>query len=146
MALVPRILGVDYGRKRTGLAVSDALGMMAHPLPTHEGPPDLAISAIASLVKDRDVARVVVGLPLSMDGTDSDMTREVRTFAARLAAALGAAVTVELQDERLSSAGAEDALREIGLKPSKNKSRIDAMAACELVRAALGGAGGNPVA
>lgn len=137
-----RILGIDYGRKRIGVAASDPLGMMAHPLDTLEGTPERAIETIAALAKDREIARIVVGLPLNMDGTDSDMTREARAFAAKVKAAT--ALPVELLDERLSSAGAEDALRGIGLKPGKHKGKVDAIAACELVSAALGGAKGTP--
>ncbi len=135
-----RVLGVDYGRKRTGLAISDPLGMTALPLPTHEGPPDRAIVAIVAHAKERDAARVVVGLPLNMDGTDSEMTREVRAFAARVKQAIS--LEVELLDERLSSAGAEQTLADLGVKPKDRKGKVDALAACELVRAALGGAKG----
>ncbi|HXB63985.1 MAG TPA: Holliday junction resolvase RuvX [Solirubrobacteraceae bacterium] len=99
-----RVLGLDYGSARCGCALADPSGTIvtpvaAVPLPaTRRG-----LDALRTLVAEREVERVVVGLPLSLSGAESDQTRETRRFAARLARRLGEGVPVELHDERLTT-------------------------------------------
>ena len=99
-----RVLALDYGSARCGCALSDPTGTLATPIEdvpragTRRG-----LARLTELVAERDVERVVVGLPLSLSGGDSDQTREARAFAERLAAALGPGVPVELYDERLTT-------------------------------------------
>lgn len=126
-----RILAVDYGERRIGLAMSDPSRIIAQPLPTLQRkrgkrPP---IQAILDLIRDNDVGALVVGLPLTLAGVDSDWTREVREFGARLAER--AALPVTFVDERLSSVAAERAVRSLGLPKHERerKGRIDAAAA-----------------
>ena len=126
-----RILAVDYGERRIGLAMSDPSRTIAQPLPTLQRkrgkrPP---IQAILDLIRDNDVGALVVGLPLTLAGADSDWTREVRDFGARLAAR--AAMPVTFVDERQSSVAAERAVRSLGLPKHERerKERIDAAAA-----------------
>jgi len=99
-----RVLGLDYGRARCGCAVSDPTGTLVTPLATVERPSERrGLDALLALVDEREVQRVVVGLPLSLDGRDSEQTRETRRFARRLAQRLGETVPVELHDERFTT-------------------------------------------
>ena len=99
-----RVLALDYGSARTGVAVSDPTGMLATPLDvvtkanTRRG-----LDRLATIVRDTGAERVVVGLPLSLSGRDSAQTEEARAFAERLAARLGAGTPVELYDERFTT-------------------------------------------
>jgi putative Holliday junction resolvase len=99
-----RVLALDYGSARTGVAVSDPTGTLATPLDvvtkanTRKG-----IDRLATIVRETGAQRVVVGLPLSLSGGDSAQTEEARAFADRLARRLGEAVPVELYDERFTT-------------------------------------------
>lgn len=136
---MPRILGVDYGERRVGLSLSDPTATIATPLPTlarrkGKRPP---VAPIARLVEEHEVSEVVVGLPLTLAGDDSDWTREVREFAASLGERTGLSVT--LQDERMTSVQAERAVRSLGLSKEKReqKERVDAAAAVLILQAYL---------
>jgi len=99
------VLALDYGSARCGCALSDPTGTLATPIEPILHPATKAgIRALRELVAERDVDRVVVGLPLSLSGRDSDQTREARAFADRLRSALGAEVPIELYDERFTTA------------------------------------------
>ena len=99
-----RVLALDYGSARCGCAVSDATGTVATPIePVARPATRRGLARLRALVRERDVGRVVVGLPLSLSGEDSEQTREARAFAARLVEVLGDAVPVELYDERLTT-------------------------------------------
>jgi putative Holliday junction resolvase len=101
-----RVLALDYGRTRCGVALSDPTGTLATPQQPIERPGEEAgMARIAELVRDLEVKTVVVGLPLTLRGENSDQTRETREFAARLAEAV-APVPVALADERLTTAQA----------------------------------------
>ena len=106
-----RILGLDHGTKRIGLAVSDALGLAAHGLPTlSRAGMEVDLAAIAALVAEREIDEVVVGLPRNMDGSEGLQAKQARAFAARLREALG--LPVSFEDERLTSERAQRALAE----------------------------------
>ena len=99
------MLALDYGSARCGCALSDPTGTLATPIEPILRPATKAgIRALRELVAERAVDRVVVGLPLSLSGRDSDQTREARAFADRLRSALGAGVPIELYDERFTTA------------------------------------------
>jgi putative holliday junction resolvase len=99
-----RTLGLDYGSARCGCALSDPTGTIVTPINViSEAASRRGLATLAALVNERQVERVVVGLPLSLSGADSEQTRETREFAARLARRLGEGVTVELHDERLTT-------------------------------------------
>lgn len=136
---MPRILAVDYGERRVGLALSDPSALIASPLSTMKRrkgkrPP---LAPITRLVEEHGVDEIVVGLPLTLDGDDSDWTREVREFARSLGERTG--LPVSLQDERMTSVEAERAVRSIGLpkKKREQKERIDAAAAMLILQAHL---------
>lgn len=123
------ILGIDYGEKRIGLAVSDPLGIAAHGLDTVEADSEGSeLDRIAEIVSERDVERIVVGLPLHMDGGEGEVARKVRGFVKSLKRCIPD-VTVELLDERLTSARAHRALSSEGVSMKERKKRVDRMAA-----------------
>ncbi len=134
-----RILAVDYGERRIGVALSDPLRMIATPLPTLQRkrgkrPP---VQAILDIVQANDVDALVVGLPLTLAGTESEWTLEVRAFGETLARRSGLPVT--FVDERMSSVAAERAVRGLGLPKHERerKDRIDAAAAVLILQAHL---------
>jgi putative Holliday junction resolvase len=101
-----RILALDFGEARCGCALSDPTGTLATPLEAVEAPGTRrGLATIADLVHDRDVDRVVVGLPLTLSGEEGAQARATREFAARLADLVD--VPVELHDERLTTRQAE---------------------------------------
>ncbi len=104
-----RVLALDYGSARCGCALSDPTGTIATPIAPILRPTTKAgVKALRALVEAREVQRVVVGLPLSLSGDDSQQTREARSYADRLRAALGAKIPVELFDERFTTTIAVD--------------------------------------
>jgi putative holliday junction resolvase len=99
-----RVLALDYGSARCGCAVSDPTGTIVTPLEHVERPGTRrGMLALVELVREREAERVVVGLPLSLAGSDTAQTRETREFAERLARRLGEDVPVELHDERFTT-------------------------------------------
>lgn len=128
-----RVLAVDYGRRRMGLAVSDELGLTARPLATLERTnrrDDLR--RLRELIRVHHVRRVVVGLPLHLDGGESDMAAEARRFAARLHK--GAGLPVTLVDERLTSWEAEQTGSAPAKTPRRRRAQRDQLAAALILR------------
>ena len=122
------IAAIDLGRRRIGVAVTDAASMGAHPVGIVERralKDDL--EAIAAMLRDRDVSAIVVGLPLNMDGSEGPAARGARKFADQLATALG--VGVELFDERLTSFEARERLADMPVRKGARKTGLDALAA-----------------
>lgn len=134
-----RFLAVDYGERRVGLALSDPTGTIATPLPTllrrrGKRPP---VAAIAALAEAHEAAGLVVGLPLTPAGDESDWTREVRSFGTALGERTG--LPVAYIDERMTSLRAERAVRSLGLPRHRReeKDRVDAAAAVLILQAYL---------
>jgi putative holliday junction resolvase len=134
-----RIIGLDLGERRIGVAISDPTGTLARPVSVLERPPGdadalrVVTDEIRRLTADEDgVESIVLGLPRRLDGTPNDMTPRVEAFARQLHAASG--LPVALQDERLSSREAESrlALREKDWRARKKK--IDAAAAAIILQ------------
>ncbi len=99
-----RVLALDYGSARCGCALSDPTGTIVTPIEAVAKPASRrGLAALGQLVSEREVKRVVVGLPLSLRGHDTDQTRETRAFAQTLARRLGEDVPVELHDERYTT-------------------------------------------
>ncbi len=127
---VARVLGVDHGERRTGLAVSDPLGMIAKPhVEVRAGSEDEMVAAVAAEAAALEVAAIVVGLPLNMDGTEGPRAASVRAFVERLRDAV-APVDVALRDERLTSADAASRLRAQGRhRDAADKTAVNLVAA-----------------
>ena len=127
-----RLLGVDHGDRRIGLALSDPIPIIASPLKTVTvNNNQEAIDAILGIVKAYDVVLVVVGLPIGMKGQETAQTNHVRKFADSLTKN---GIKVALQDERLTSVSAKRSLLEQQMKTSKNKGLIDQTAAAILLQ------------
>ena len=124
-------LALDYGRRRIGIAISTALGTV-HPRPRLERrTPAADIETLKALAVEEEAHAIVVGLPHHMNGTTSEMEREVRRFAEELAAACG--LPVYGTDERLTTQEAESILRQRDLNGRARKERRDSAAACLLL-------------
>jgi putative Holliday junction resolvase len=99
-----RVLALDYGSARCGCALSDPTGTIVTPIdPVAQPAGRRGLATIARLAAEREVEHVVVGLPLSLRGEDTEQTRETREFAASLARRLGEGIPVELHDERFTT-------------------------------------------
>jgi len=129
-----RYLAIDYGLKRTGLAVCDASETIVSPLAVVQGRKDL-IERIKRVVASEAIRAVVLGLPLNMDGTEGPQAKLVRAFGNELGKQLG--IPVHFQDERLSSFEAEQRLMEMDLTRAKKKERLDALAAADILQTFL---------
>jgi putative transcription antitermination factor YqgF len=99
-----RVLALDYGSARCGCALSDPTGTIVTPIATVTRPASKrGLATLRELVRERDVQHVIVGLPLSLRGEDTDQTRETRAFARELSRRLGEGVPVEMHDERFTT-------------------------------------------
>ena len=125
-----RSLGVDYGTKRVGLALSDPLGLTARPLAVV--PRSKIIEEVVSLVKEQEVGTIVVGLPTGLGGDEGISASEARKLADELATATG--VDVVLRDERYTSRMAESALLESGMKRRQRRESVDKVAAAIILQ------------
>ena len=124
-----RVAGIDYGRKRLGIAICDAQRIIASPFCQHapSGDPAAEAAFVRKFVAAEDIVGFVVGLPIHADGSDSKMSVEVERFGAWLAEAT--ARPVVFRDERYTSIEATGKLAGLGLSRGKKKSRTDSLAA-----------------
>jgi putative holliday junction resolvase len=130
-----RVLALDYGVARCGCALSDPTGTLATPIePVLRPATRKGLARVCDLVREREVGRVVVGLPLSLSGRDSDQTQETRAWAARLAERV--MVPVELYDERFTT-------RLANRDPGEPTSSEDSRAAAHLLTGWLAAHGGE---
>ena len=133
-----RVLAIDLGSVRVGVAISDELGLMAHPRPHLPGGDTARLLAqIQELAVAEGVERFVVGLPRHLNGTEGRGARDARRFAAALAKLTG--MPVALVDEWLSTREAHARLREAGSKQRATRQRIDSAAAAVLLQSWLDG-------
>jgi putative Holliday junction resolvase len=131
-----RILGLDVGDKRIGVAISDPEEILATPLAIIAREDDKkAIADIIELVDQHDVERIVVGLPYSLDGSIGRQADKVMDFAERLSKHTTA--SIEVWDERLSSVAVERLLREAGSKKARKRAKQDAAAAAFILQGYL---------
>jgi len=129
-----RYLAIDYGAKRTGLAICDPAETVASPLTVIEGQKDL-LKKIVDVVKQENVEAIVLGLPLNMDNSVGPQAKLVFKFGRQLEKAVN--IAVYFQDERLSSFGAGEKLAPADFSRKKKKKRLDAIAAAEILEAFL---------
>ena len=133
-----RLLGLDVGASRIGVAISDPTGAIVSPLDAiTRASLDNDLAAIAGLALEHGVAAIVVGLPVSLSGGLGPQGRAVRDFIRALSES--SAVPVRSQDERFSTAEAERLLREAGHAPSRNKGLRDSASACVILQSYLDG-------
>ena len=138
-----RVLAIDYGRKRIGLALSDELQMTARPLATIVRVNRQSdVRRLRELCRARGIAQIVVGHPVHLTGRSGAMAEEAARFAARLRKELG--IPVELLDERLTSWEAEQVVRQNASSTRKRRESLDDVAAAILLREYLDRKGGGP--
>ena len=131
-----RILALDVGSRRIGLAISDALGITAQGLPTLDRMKDKdVVESLRKIIQEQDVGEVVVGLPLNMDGSHGPKARETASFAECLKTELG--VAVKLWDERMSTQEVERLMIEGDVSRGKRRKRIDKLAAQVILQSYL---------
>jgi len=134
--VVGRVAAIDLGKARVGVAVSDELGVCAHPRPALDGGNRRAVlEALTGLAREEGVKRFLVGMPLELDGREGPAARKALAFAQALADAAG--VEVEMVDERLSTVEASRRLREGGVSARRAKPRVDGAAAAVLLQSWL---------
>ena len=134
--LLGRLMGLDYGSKTTGIALSDPTQLIASPYETvtreKEGKIRPTLRRIIELAVSQDVERIVLGYPLNMDDTRGERAEKTEEFKALLERRLEAEqldIPVVLWDERLSTAGADEVLEESGVAAAERKRYIDKIAA-----------------
>lgn len=132
-----RVLAIDYGDARTGLAFSDLMGILCgEALTINEWNPERLADTIAGMLPSRQVVTLVLGLPKNMDGSEGPRAEKCRSFKALLEEKTG--LPVILWDERRSSVEAHNILHAVGKKEKKHKSTVDAVAASLLLEGYLG--------
>ena len=138
-----RRLGVDVGKVRVGVAISDPDGILASPLATV--PRDMGAAAdsvpadiaeLVRLVREHEAVQVVVGLPVRLDGSEGTAAIDIRAYADRLARAVGH-VPVVLADERMSTVVASRRLAERGIRGKRQRAVVDQAAAVEILQSWL---------
>lgn len=134
-----KVLGIDFGKKRIGLAISDALKSMSVPLETVSVSGDLkqVFSQFEKAIEDRiaTIEKVVVGLPLHLNGTESEMSTLCREFASIIEEKLS--LPVELVDERFSSLQVDNDLRRLGVNRKKRTKHLDSASASLILQSYL---------
>lgn len=134
-----RVMAVDWGRRRVGVALSDPTKLLACPRPTLQ---DLAtprlLDALERMAREEEVETVIVGLPAHMDGREGESAKGARELGEALVARLPG-VSLVFVDERLSTRQARDLLHEKGERARKSSGRLDQMAAAVLLQAYLDG-------
>jgi putative Holliday junction resolvase len=128
-----RILGLDVGERRIGVALSDASGILATPLTTIKAvPQEQALAQLVDLTRDYAAVLVVIGLPLTLRGEVGPQAQVVQRFGDILADRLPC--PIQFFDERLTTAAAEQMMRELGIKPERRKQQIDQVAAAIILQ------------
>lgn len=126
------IVALDLGERKIGVAIADGLGLGAQPLTTvRRRKLEADVASLGRIFADYAVARVVIGLPLNMDGSEGPAARKARRFGAILADRLG--ISVEFHDERLSTREAEQRLAILGVGRKARADAVDRMAAAVIL-------------
>ncbi len=128
-----RLMGIDYGEKKVGIAVTDTLGITVQPLMVlNQSNKKKDLKILSDLCKELNISEIVLGYPLNMNGTVGDSAREVESFRDKLEKETG--LTVHLWDERLSSAHAERLMLESDVSRGKRKKFKDTTAAAIILK------------
>ena len=123
-----RLLGIDHGQKRIGLAISDPGKVISKPLQTLKfSNIERFIIDLTKIIYEQNIEKIIIGKPLGMSGNETDQTQKVKKFIKALRKSIK--VPCEMIDERLSSISAKKSLITIGVKTGHNKSRVDETAA-----------------
>jgi putative Holliday junction resolvase len=136
MVMQRKILAVDIGERRVGLALSDELGMLAHPFKTLQWSGLLnLITSIKQIITSENIDKLVIGIPYTLNGGLSEKTTEIKKIVDQIRNQIDVEV-IEI-DERLTTKMAIQALHAVGKKPSKNRNTIDQVAAVYILQSYL---------
>jgi len=131
-----RILAIDHGTKRMGIAISDELKMLAHPLEFIPAEPfDAFVDRLRAILREKEVELILVGMPRNMDGSYGPAALKVQEFVAVLKSLF--TVPIQIADERLTSVQAQRFLQEAGVKSRDQKGKVDQMAATLILQGYL---------
>lgn len=132
-----RIMGIDYGDSRTGIAVSDPMGWTAQPIETIQVKNGLkaALERIKELTAKYDVGKIIIGLPKNMNGSIGFRGEKTREFIRKLESVVEAEIII--WDERLTTVSAHRTMQELGIKVSRKKSVVDQIAAVYILQGYL---------
>ncbi len=126
-----KVLGLDIGKKRIGIAISDALGLIAHPVETIMREPEKnAVEKIKKICKDNSVKKIVAGLPKNMNNTVGEQAQDCIKFTENFKDEF----EIIFEDERLTSKQAEFILAQTGHKYTKDKQLVDLKSACLILQ------------
>jgi putative Holliday junction resolvase len=125
------VLGIDHGEARIGLAITDPVGIMAHPLETIQVKTIDPIERITVLIRERQIKQLVLGLPLRMDGSEGTAAEKVRAFGNMLSEKID--LPLHYIDESLTTVAAAEKLHQAGKNAKKQKQIIDQAAAVEIL-------------
>lgn len=128
-----RLLAIDYGAKRIGLALSDPMRMFAKPLQTVDNISlDQTVSVLKDIIREKVIGKIIVGIPWSLDGNATNKTKETQQFLSELQQR----IDIELvgMDERFTTSDANELLKEMGYDWKQARKVIDAMAACLILK------------
>ena len=126
-----KILGIDYGRRRIGVAICGPLGI-ANPLTVITRKNTDVLEEFGEIIEENDVSKIVMGLPKNMDNSEGEMVKEVKEFAQQLQEKFE--IPIDFCDERLSTWEAQNSLKNLGMSPNKRKKIIDAVAAALILQ------------
>lgn len=126
-------LGIDHGEARIGLAITDPIGILAHPLETVHVQKTAPLERINALISQRQVKQIIIGLPYRMDGSEGTAAHKIRAFADELRDSLAQPLPITFIDERLTTVSAAEKLHAAGKNAKKQKGIIDQAAAVEIL-------------
>ena len=126
-----RIMGIDHGAVRVGIAISDPMQIIARPYKVIINNDDL-FDEITNIIKKEKIRKIILGLPLNLDGKDTQKTREVRNFAEKLKISIS--IPIILWDERYTTVEANEALQKMGYNIHDSKDVIDKVAASLILK------------
>ncbi len=126
-----RIMGIDHGAVRVGIAISDPMQIIARPYKVIINNDDL-FDEITNIIKKEKIGKIILGLPLNLDGKDTQKTREVRNFAEKLKISIS--IPIILWDERYTTVEANEALQKMGYNIHDSKDVIDKVAASLILK------------
>lgn len=125
-----RVLGIDYGDARVGIAVTDALGITAQGLKTinYNGNDKQILTMLDDIIKEYEVTIIVVGMPLNMDGTKTERAEKTNKFIHKLKCKYNK-IKIETIDERLTTVQAHKTMNQLGINPKKKRNIVDTISA-----------------
>ncbi len=135
LPLTHPVLGIDHGEARFGLAITDAAGILAHPLESITVQTTDPITRLIEIIAQHQVQHIVLGLPLRMNGSEGTAAEKIRGFAKELEAKIN--IPLHFHDERFTTVSASAKLHQAGKNAKKQKSMIDQAAAVEILNSWL---------